>query len=221
MIKKIDQQIEDDTELSLREILKRVGGYFIYLKVKWKWVLTSLILGLLTGFVFSKVGNRIEYIAQIKFLVNGGVKQESPNPLASLGIETNTSASTSGGGIFENLDVTYIMTSPQIIERTLLSKISYNNKTDYVINFYINYKKQEKGLLGNSTYAGYQLFSGKRDSSDVKQNVYLRGIIEDFTANLKVERAYNSIISGTFKASDPYFPKYFLEKLIEVTSKFY
>ncbi|MGB4399121.1 MAG: hypothetical protein WBJ10_07115, partial [Daejeonella sp.] len=210
-----------DSELSLRVVFQQVGGYFAYLKRKWLWILGALILGLLIGYAYSKVGNRVEYIGRIKFLVNGGVKQEAPDPLLGLALASAAPTPSSGADIFESLDITYIMASPQIIERTLLSKISYNNKTDYVINFFINYKKQEKGLRGNSAYSNYQLFSGERDSSDVNQNVYLRSIIEDFTSNLKVERAFNSIISATFKSSDPYFPKYFLEKLIEETSKFY
>lgn len=215
------QTVETDTELSLREMLKKIMSYFSYLKSKWFWILVAMVVGLFIGLIYSKVGNRTEYIAQIKFLVNGGIKQEVPNPLLGLVTQTNTNSGNSASDIFESLDITAIMTSPQIIERTLLSKISYNKNTDYVINFYINYKKKEKGILGNSTYADYALFSGKRDSLDVKQNVYLRSIIGDFTTNLKVERAFNGILTGTFKASDPNFPKYFLEKLIEVTSKFY
>ncbi len=217
----MDRHIENDNEVSLREVFHKIGGYFSYLKSKWIWIVVALIFGLLIGYGYSKIGNRIEYIGEIKFLVNGGVKQEAPSPLLGLGMEPAASSGGSGGDIFESLDITYIMSSPQIVERTLLSKISYNNKTDYVINFYINYKKQEKGLLGNSAYAGYPLFSGKRDSSDLNQNVYIRSIIANFSENLKVERASNSIITGTFKGSDPHFPKYFLEKLIAETSKFY
>ncbi|MES3016294.1 MAG: hypothetical protein V4721_00885 [Bacteroidota bacterium] len=218
----MDRHIENESELSLREVFQKVRGYFSYLKSKWIWIVAALVLGLAIGYGYSKVGNRIEYIGQIKFLVNGGVKQDAPSPLLGLATESPAPSGGSGGGdIFESLDITYIMESPQIIERTLLSQITYNNKTDYVINFYINYKKQEKGLLGNSAYSGRELFSGKRDSSDLNQNVYLRGVVADFTENLKVERAFNSIISATFKSSDPHFPKYFLEKLIDETSKFY
>jgi hypothetical protein len=218
----MDQVTLNDSELSLRVVFQQVGSYFTYLKRKWLWVIGGLILGVSLGYGYSKIGNRVEYLGLIKFLVNGGVKQEAPNPLLGLALGASApSSSSSGGDIFESLDITYIMASPQILERTLLSKITYNSKTDYVINFYINYKKGEKGLLGNSAYTDYQLFSGKRDSSDVNQNVYLRSIIEDFSANLKVERASNGIVSATFKSSDPFFPKYFLEKLIYETSKFY
>ena len=217
----MDRHIENDSELSLREVFQKVGAYFVYLKSKGLWLIGVLILGVAIGYAYSKVVNRVEYVAEIKFLVNGGVKQESQNPLSGLGIEPSAPVSSGGGDIFESLDITYIMESPQIIERTLLSKITYNNKTDYVINFYINYKKEEKGLFGNSAYAGYELFSGKRDSTDLNQNIYLRTIIADFSSNLKVKRAFNSIISGTFKASESNFPKYFLEKLIDETSKYY
>jgi len=215
--------VEKDTELSLKEIIRRFVGYILYLKSKWLWIILALILGIGLGFLYSKLVHKKEFTGSIKFLVEGGAKQSSANPLAALGLGAAApSSGGSGGDLFEALDITYIMTSSPILEKTLLSKITYNKQTDFVVNFLIKAKQLEKGLLGNSVYSGMKLYSGLRDSLNIEQNIFLRQMITEVKSTLKVERDPGSgLVIGTFKSADPTFPKYFLERLIAETSQLY
>jgi uncharacterized protein involved in exopolysaccharide biosynthesis len=216
-------QAERDTELSLREILGRVAGYLQFLKSKWIWPALALLLGLVAGFGYSKLGQKQEFIGRIKFLVDGAAKKSAPNPLAALGLgSAPASSGGTGSDVFEALDVTYIMTSSPILEKTLLSKITYRNQSDYVVNFFIKTKQQEKGLTGKSAFADVKLYDGVRDSLDEVQNVFIRTMIQEIGSVLKVERDPGTgLVTGTFKSTDPTFPKYFLEKLIAETSQLY
>jgi len=218
----MDQRIENDNELSLREVFSKVGGYFAYLRNKWIWIAAFTIIGLAGGYFYTSLVSKKEYMADIKFLVDGGAKTTGNNPLAALGLVSAAPQSGGSGDIFEALDITYIMTSSPILERTLLSKIAYEGREDYVINFFIGYKKKEKGLRGGSVFDGYEFYNGKRDSSNLSQNEYLRYMIQNISKNLGVERSGSSaLIVANFKATDPLFPKYFLEKLISETSNLY
>lgn len=217
-------EVEKDTELSLKELVSRAVNYFLYLRSKWIWILLSALMGITAGFLYSKLAHKKEFIGTIKFLVDGGAKQTSAsNPLAALGIgSAASSAGGTGGDLFEALDITYIMTSSPIIEKTLLSKISYNNQSDYVVNFFIRLKQKEKGLFGNSAFSNIKMYDGVRDSLNESQNVFIRQMIKEVSNVLKVERDPGSgLVIGTFKSSDNVFPKYFLEKLIVETSQLY
>lgn len=216
-------EVEKDTELSLKELVGRAVSYFRYLKSKWIWILFSAVFGVAAGVLYSKLGHKQEFTGRIKFLVDGETKQTTSNPLAALGIGSPASSNGgSGGDLFEALDVAYIMTSSPILERTLLSKISYNNQTDYVVNFFIRLKQKERGLLGNSAFSNIKMYDGVRDSLSESQNVFIRQMIKEVASVLKVERDPGSgLMVGTFKSSDNVFPKYFLEKLIQETSKLY
>lgn len=212
---------DQEDEVSLKELISKISVYFIYLRGKWLWLLGMTLLGFLAGYLYSTLITKKEYSAQIKFLVDGGLKQSAADPLAALGLKAPATSSASGD-IFEALDVTYIMTSAPLLEKVLLSRIKYTDKDDYVINLFIKYRQKEKNFFGKAPYPDQQLYSGVRDSLDVTQNQFLRTIISDLSKNLKVERDLStSLVIGTFKASDDNFPKYFLEKLIEKTSELY
>jgi hypothetical protein len=218
----MDHHIANDSELSLREVFQRIRGYFTYLRHKWLWIAIFTVAGLTGGYFYTVLGAKKLYSADIKFLVNGGAKSAGNDPLAALGLASATPQTSNSSDIFEALDISYIMTSSPILERTLLSRISYGGKEDYVVNFFIRYKQKEKGLRGRSAFDGYNFYDGKRDSSDLSQNQYVRTMIREISSDLKVEGSTsNALITASFKATDPLFPKYFLEKLIAETSSLY
>ena len=218
----MDQHIDNGNELSLREVFQKIRGYFAYLRRNWLWIIAFTAIGVGCGYFYTIIAAKKEYSADIKFLVDGAAKSSGSGPLAALGMGTSVPQSGGSGDIFEALDITYIMTSSPILERTLLSKISYEGKEDYVVNFFINYKRKEKGLRGSSAFDGFEFYNGRRDSLDVNQNEYLRTMIGLISKDLKVDRdGSNALVVAKFKASDHLFPKYFLERLILETSNLY
>lgn len=212
---------EQGDEVSLKELIGKIGLYFTYVKAKWHWILVFTLIGAAAGYLYTVIVTKKEYAAEIRFLVDGGAKQSASDPLAILGLKSAAPASQ-GGDIFEALDVTYIMTSAPLLEKVLLSRIKYADKDDYVINLFIQYRQKEKSFFGNAPYPNQKLYEGVRDSTNLEQNEFLRTIIADIRTKLKVERDLSgSLVTGTFKATDEMFPKYFLEKLIEQTSSLY
>lgn len=214
---------ENKDEVTLKELVYKFEGYFSFMKRKIFHILAVTVIGILIGYLYTVLAAKKEYTANIKFLVDGGAQPAASNPLDILGITPTASSGGASGDIFEALDVTFLMTSSPLLERTLLSKMSYNNQTDYVINFFIKYRQKEKNFFGKKVnYVGQELYKGKRDSLDLVQNELLRKVMTDISSDLKVVRGVSgSMVVGTFKATDSLFPKYFLEKLIDETSKLY
>jgi hypothetical protein len=207
--------------ITLKELILKSFDFLNYLKRRLIWIIPITLTGIVFGFFYAK-SQDVRYDAAIKFFAQGA-NTATVNPLASLGLAAVAPASGgSGKDIFEASDITYIMTSAPILERTLLSKIKFDNEEDYIINLFVKYRQAERNLLGKQTaYVGQVPYDGNRDSSNLAQNVFLRVVIKDISSDLKVEKGTSGLINGKFASTHPVFPKYFLEKLIEETSKYY
>lgn len=214
-----DVKLEEEV-ITLKELILKSFDFLEYLKRKWVWILPITLLGLTFGYIYAKKQSS-KYEATIKFFVQG-VSSAAVNPLASLGLGAVPVAGGSGKDIFEASDITFIMTSSPILERTLLSKVKFGGQDDYIINFFVKYRQAEKDFFGRqNAYIDQKLFNGVRDSSDLSQNVFIRTVIKDIGSDLKVTKGTSGLINGQFASSNPEFPKYFLERLIDETAEYY
>jgi hypothetical protein len=211
---------EDQEVITLKELILKSFDFLNYLKSKWFWIILVTLLGIGFGYFHAK-SQKTNYEATISFFVQGA-NSVAVNPLASLGLGALPIAGGSGKDIFEASDITYIMTSPPILERTLLSKIKFGGQEDYIINFFVKYRQSEKDFFGKQTeYVDQNLYKGVRDSADLSQNVFIRSVIKDIASDLKVNKGTSGLINGKFASTNSEFPKYFLEKLIGETGEYY
>ena len=204
-------------EVSLMDVLGYGVIWFAFIKSKWYVLTICLLFGVLFGYIYSK--NQPQYYkAEVKFLLEGA-KASAPSPLegisATLGIATTPSVSVGG-------DISYMMSSPLIIERILISKGTMANKRGYIIDFYTHIRNKNRSLLGTDQIIYSQKFTGIRDSSDIEQNSFFRAVIDDVKSKMKVSTDPSSgLLSVKFEAEDPVFPKVFLEVLLDVTTSYY
>lgn len=211
----------DQDVITLKELILKSFDFISYLKRRWIWIVPVTCLGIALGFFYAKK-QQTHYEASIKFFVQGA-SAATVNPLAALGL--GAVAPTLGGAgkdIFEASDITFIMTSAPILERTLLSKVKFDDQDDFIINLFVKYRQAERNLWGKQTaYVDQVPYNGVRDSTNFSQNLFLREVIGDISSDLKVEKGKSGLIDGKFASTHPSFPKYFLEKLIEETAEYY
>jgi len=211
----------DEDIVTLKGLILKSFDFLSYLKSKWFWIIPLTCVGIAFGFFYAKK-QKASYEASILFFVQGA-KAATISPLEALGLgPASSDAGGSGKDIFEASDITFIMASAPILERTLLSKVKFDDQENFIINLFVKYRQAERNLLGKQTaYLDQKLYNGVRDSSDLSQNLFIRSVIQDISSDLKVEKASSGLINGKFKSTHPVFPKYFLEKLIGETAEYY
>lgn len=205
---------DSQDEISLLEIFLSIAIWWKFLKSKWYILAIFSIFGLVFGYI-SLIRQPDVFKAEVKFVVEGSTVAAA-DPLkgltASLGIKPEPSSEIGG-------DIIYMMSSPHILERALISKVKLNKREDYIANFFIDYRNSGKSIFGTNEIIYPVKFNGIRDSSDLDQNVFFRSIIGDLRKKLEIEGG--GIISATYEAEDKYFPKIFLDKLLDVTANYY
>lgn len=214
--------IQND-EISLKELVQKAGAWFAYFKSQWKIIfLAGLIGGLLgLGYAFLK---RPIYTAKLSFALEekGNI---SSSGLATVAAQFGLSGiGGSDGGVFSGGNMIELLKSRFLIEKTLLSTVSINGKSDLLINRYIRFNKLDKAWAKKINLVGLKFNSADRSTFSLQQDSVL-GIISNRLKKKNIVIAQQdkklSIINVVFASTDEVFAKVFSEKLIETVRDFY
>ena len=129
-------------EISLKELIQKAGEWFAYFKSQWKIIFLAGIIGGLLGLGYSYTKKTI-YTAKLSFVLEekGG---SSGGGLASLAAQFGLGGGGDGGGVFSGGNMIELLKSRFLIEKTLLSTVNINGKSDLLINRYIQFNKLDK-----------------------------------------------------------------------------
>ncbi|MGI4729358.1 MAG: hypothetical protein ACRYGB_12355, partial [Janthinobacterium lividum] len=131
----MDSNIEHN-DISLKDIVIRINSGWNYFKSKWKLIFISATIGGSTGLIYSHFKKPI-YVATSTFVLEdnktNGLGQYSG--LASLaGIDVGGS-----NGIFQGDNLLELYKSRVMIQKTLLTPVNINGKSQLLIDRYINF----------------------------------------------------------------------------------
>jgi hypothetical protein len=216
-----EQQINKD-EISLKELILKLKEWYHYLLSKWKTILIAGMLGGLLGLTYAYFKKPI-YTAETTFVLEEGEKSSGLGAYAGLASMVGIDLGAGSGGVFQGDNILQLYTSRKMIQKTLLSKDTFESKTQYLIDRYIDYNKL-RDKWENKKELFTIKFSPNFSNYTRIQDSIIGKIIEDINKNyLEVSKPDKklSIISVKFKSKDELFAKSFADNIVANVNAFY
>ena len=218
------QQMDND-EISLKELLQKIKEWYLFLLTKWKLIIAVAFIGGIIGFTYAYFQKPI-YKASLTFAMEdekggGGGLSGALGLASSLGIDLGSS----GGGAFAGANLIELMKSRKLVEKTLLSPITVNGKTQSLADYYLEINEAKKGWeekpllkdIGFPVNADRSKFTLQQDS--ILNNIF-NGIVKtNLTISQKDKKV--SIISIEASSTNEIFAKTFCETIARETSEYY
>ena len=211
------QQNKD--EISLKELILKLGDWLSYFFSKWKIILVGLALGAILGYVYASTQKPV-YTAELTFALED---KQAPSLGAAFGIagQLGFDFGSPGQGMFAGDNLLELMQSKSMIKKTLLTQVDVKGKQQALADLYIDFKELreewEDPVLQKIGFTDVSKLSFKQDSL---LNRFYRAIL---TENLSVERKDRklSIIVARVNSESELFSKYFAEVLVRTVADFY
>ncbi|MDF2431863.1 MAG: hypothetical protein JWP44_1494 [Mucilaginibacter sp.] len=208
--------------LTAKDLFKKVQHYKTYLVSKWKIILLLSIAGIVAGIAYASL-KRNNYIAICSFVVDdndkGSLGQFSG--LASLvGLDIGNSANN---GIFQGDNLIELYKSRLMIKKTLLSKGSFNGRSELLIDRYIDFNDLKnkwsdiQGISNMNFNRADSNFSRLQDSviKEITKEIQLKNLTV-----YKKEKKLN-IINVSYSSKDESFSKQFTNDIVTNVNQFY
>ncbi len=216
-------QVMAPDEVSVRTIITRIGNLRRYLLSKWPVILLATIIGGGIGIAYS-IYKKPVYTAECTFVLleseksGGGLSQYS-DIAASFGVDLGGSS----GGLFQGENLIQLYQSRLMVQKTLLTKADFNNKSELLIDRYIEGNKlrqqwAEKPKLKNIS------FDIPQSQFTLQHDSIITGIVSDIVKNYMLVSKLDkklSIVSVKVKSKDELFAKAFTESIVSNVNDFY
>lgn len=220
--KSISPQQED--EISLKDLILNIQGWIRYLLRKWLIILIFGLIGAGVGLTYSLISKTI-YIAQLTFVLED-------NKSGSLGMYTGLASQFgidlgggSGSGIFSGDNIIEFLRSRLMVEKTLLSPITYAGKTQSLADYYIEMNNLRESWSGDPALANLKFpINPDRKKFSIQQDSVLHAIYNTVVkTNLDVTKPDKklSFLSVECSTTDEIFSKAFTERLVKEATDFY
>jgi uncharacterized protein involved in exopolysaccharide biosynthesis len=214
-----EELLNEDDGVSVSTLFSKTYSHIKYLKTRWYIILIVATIGLILGIWFS-MSRKPQYVAFISFTVEDPSQAQSG--IAGLASELGVSFGSSKQGIFEGFNIVSFFQSRLMVQKTLLTKVHFQNGDDLLINRYIEYNHLRKQWAKDPKLK-YMTFK-PNDSLTRQQDSLLYFFYQDILYNhLDVDRADRRLTILTLKVQTPdeMFSKLFAETLASNVIAFY
>ncbi len=219
------KNMQEDDEITLREIILVVKDWFLYLTTKWILIVSVGLIGGGLGFWYAYIQKPV-YTAALTFVLEED-KGASTGFGGALGLASQFGfdvGAGSAGGIFTGNNLMELMKSRTIVEKALLNPLTVNGKTTSYAQYYIDtkWKNPEKPnpelemlkFLPNVSRENYT-----RQQDSVLEIIYSSIIGGGLSIAPKDKKV--SIMVVQMKDKDELFAKNFTENIVQEVSEFY
>lgn len=210
-----------EDEISLRELLLKIGDWWQYLRAKWLTVVIAALIGGALGLAYS-FWKKPVYTASLNFVLDeqkgGGMGGMSS--LASLvGINLGV---MEGAGLFTNDNIMEFIKSKRMIRQTLLTTVDIEGKKELLIDRYVRINKLNRKWKDHPSLANFtfRADTGSFFLQDSLISLYYKDIIKNEMTIEKPDKKL-SIIQLDIKSEDELYAKIFCEQLIKNVTDFY
>ena len=209
-------------EISLKELIQKAQAWISFFKSRSKTIIWAGLIGGLLGLSYSFIKKPI-YTAKLSFALEE--KGASGGGLSSIAAQFGLGGiGGSEGGVFSGGNMIELLKSRFLIEKTLLSTVSINGKSDLLLNRYIRFNKLDKAWAKKENLANLKFTNSDRTHFSLQQDSVLgvisKGLIKNNLGVAQQDKKL-SIINIVFSSNDEIFAKVFSEKLIENVTDFY
>ncbi len=222
----IDQSKIDNDEMSLKELLLNFKKWLVYLKIKSKPILLSVIIGSSIGLISSFL-IKPSYKAVLTFAMEedkgtGSGLSSALGLASSFGIDIGGG----GGGAFASSNMNALMKSHLIVEKVLLDSYVIEGKNRTLIDFYIDFNNLRNKWSNNKDLQNIQFLPGaERGKFTRLQDSILLEIHKELTKkeNLDIIQKDKkvTIVAIEVNSENELFSKLFCESIANETSSFY
>jgi uncharacterized protein involved in exopolysaccharide biosynthesis len=217
----------ENDEFSLKELIFKIREWYQFLLTKWKLILLASAIGSAIGLTYAFLQKPI-YTATLSFAMEdektggGGGLSGALGLASSFGIDLGSGGA---GGAFSGTNLMALMKSRKIVEKTLLSPVTYKGKEISLAEYYISFNElredwEKKPNLKNIHFP----VTIERSNFSLQQDSILKIIFNAILIdNLTVAQTDKkiSIINVNVNSIEEFFSKEFCETLAKVTSDYY
>lgn len=206
-----------EDEISIKEIILKIGKWRRYLITKWPVILIAVIIGLLAGFFYAN-HKKLYYIAQCTFVLQDS-NSRLPGQFSGLSFLMGGGDGESSG-VFQGDNLLELYKSRLMIEKTLLNPYKDVNDSFYLIDRYLkinNVSKQKDPVLSKIRFDSTVLKRSTRAQDSILQQV-----VADINKNyLNVSKSKSGIVTVEVKSTDEKFSKCFNDQIVKTVNDFY
>ena len=211
-------------EITLKELLLKAKEWYVFLFSKWKTIVLAGIIGALLGLGYSFTKKPV-YTATLTYALEDG--KASGGGIGNLASSFGVDLGGSGGnnGAFSGANLMELFKSRTMVEKTLLSPVTFNNTTISLAEMYIQEKKWRKTWNEKQKFKNLQFFPNADKTKFTRVQDSIFGVIYNDLSNsaLTVEQKDKKIAIGTitFKGTNEYFAQQFTLALTQTVTNFY
>lgn len=217
-------QVQDDDEISLRDIVLTIKQTSEYFLKKWVYIVLAGVLGGVLGIIYASFQKTV-YSATVSFALEEDKSGGGVSGLSGLASQFGFDLNNGAGGAFNGGNLLGLMKSRTLVEKTLLAPVTINNEKVSLAEFYIKFKELDKGWetkenLRNIHFlpgADRTRFSLQQDS--ILGNIYSMIMNENLTVGQNDKKT--TITTIEVKSGSEIFSKLFAESLAKEVSEFY
>ncbi|WP_160714464.1 lipopolysaccharide biosynthesis protein [Chitinophaga solisilvae] len=212
-------------EISVKDLVLRFYDWCGYLWKKKLIILIAAAAGLGLGCYIVTV-LKPKYEGKLTFVLQEN-SQGGMGAYAGIASQfgLDLSGGSSGAGVFTNDNIMEFLTSRLMVESTLLSPVTLNNKAMTLMNHFLDFSGNRKRMAKNKTLEHIDFpLNADRGKFSLQQDSILNEAYKVITKKLlKVEKKDKNLdfISVTCSSEDEIFSKVFIESLVEKASAFY
>ena len=211
-------------EISLKELILKIGRWWHYLLYKWKVILATSIVGGAIGLMFSYFSAPI-YKAELSFALEDDKSGNGLGGAIGLASQFGFDLGGNGGGAFSGDNLLELMKSRSMVEKTLLTSVDINGKQQTLAELYIIFNKLDEKWRDNPELQNIHFLPNvNRSTFSLKQDSILGIFYNKITKeNLFVDKIDKklSIITIAVNSENELFSKWFAEVLAKTVSDFY
>ena len=220
------EQITD--EISLKELIQKLGEWWKYLLSKWLVIVFCAMVGGGIGLLYAFV-TKPEYKAVVTFALEddkqgGGGLSGALGLASSLGIDLGTSA----GGAFSGANLIELMKSRKMVQKALLNAYIQNDHSKSLADQLLEMTEINQKLIKKGIWRGESFFQVNADPSsfNLQQDSVISVLYELVTGSngiLSVAQKDKkiSIISVEVNSRNEQFSKFFAESIVKEVADFY
>jgi hypothetical protein len=226
---KLNKQIDSPSnEASLKELFLKIKDWYEFLSSKWLLICGIGIIGALLGLTYAFV-KRPVYTAATTFVLEEDKAGAGSNLGALAGLASIAGVDLGGGGgIFQGDNILALYKSRTMIEKTLLTEVSFKGNRILLVDCFIDFndlrKQWKKKGIQDINFRSHSL-PNKAYSSFTRLQDSLMGTIvteinKKYLSVAKPDKKL-SIISVEVKSENEFFAKEFNSQIVKNVNDFY
>ncbi|MEO5564072.1 MAG: hypothetical protein ABIR18_11570 [Chitinophagaceae bacterium] len=211
-------------EFSPKKMIIQSRGAIRYLFSKWYIILVAGVVLGVAGATYAYF-KKSTYAAEITFALDEGATQSATNSNLS-GLADEFGFTMTAGGVFSNVtNISELIKSRLLIEKTLRSSVEIDKKSVLFADFFLDSLEYRDKWMKKSPYYRIDFRAQPKDKNELLfTNSILRSIYETLISkniSVGVKGKGTSIFSVSLVSTHELFTKYFLEALMTEVTQYY